>query len=162
MEKETMPPSLFARISRVQQAVKAAKKTTEGYGYKYATLNDVWELVKKQMAAEKLGWTSTSEASMRVDDGIPTITSILKIYVYADETETNLEQAVEDGNAICSSYMFACTKAQTVGSYETYYRRYALMRMLGVTVTDDDDGAAASGTVETTTHHPRPNVEIFK
>lgn len=37
---------VLSRIAAVQQSVEAVKRTTEGYGYKYATLNDIWQLVK--------------------------------------------------------------------------------------------------------------------
>ena len=49
---------VFDRIAEVQQSVEAVKRTTEGYGYKYATLDDVWQLVKDSMEEHGLGWTA--------------------------------------------------------------------------------------------------------
>lgn len=56
---------IYERIANVQQHVGSVVRTTEGYGYKYATLADVWNLVKDQMAENHLVWTAnTTPTSM--------------------------------------------------------------------------------------------------
>jgi hypothetical protein len=134
------------RITEVQQSVEAVKRTTEGYGYKYATLDDVWQLVKNSMAEHGLGWTAvcTSEIVGAQTD-MPTIYNTLTVAVYETTHENeNLLDMVKHGEAVSSSYTYPAAAAQQVGSFETYYRRYALTHLLGLTTVMDDDGKTAN------------------
>lgn len=137
---------VFRRIAAVQQSVEAVKRTTEGYGYKYATLNDVWQLVKESMAEHGLGWTSVcSSEIIGADTDMPTVYNVLTIAVYETMHECeNLMDMVRHGEAVSSSYTYQATAAQQVGSFETYYRRYGLIHLLGLTAIADDDGKTAA------------------
>lgn len=142
---------VFSRIAEVQQSVKAVRRTTEGYGYKYATLNDIWQLVKTSMEEHGLGWTAVcSSEIVGADNDMPTVYNTLTIAVYETAHEwENLMDMVKHGEAVSSSYMYPATAAQQVGSFETYYRRYGLIHLLGLTTVMDDDG-------NTATSLPRP------
>lgn len=144
---------VLSRIAAVQQSVEAVKRTTEGYGYKYATLNDIWQLVKQSMAEHSLGWTAVcSSEIIGADTDMPTVYNTLTVAVYeaAHEWE-NLMDMVKHGEAVSSSYTYPAAAAQQVGSFETYYRRYGLIHLLGLTTVMDDDGKA-------TTPLPRPSL----
>lgn len=81
---------------------------------------------------------------------MPTVYNTLTVVVYMTDHECeNLMGMVEHGEAVSSSYMYPATAAQQVGSYETYYRRYGLIHLLGLTTIADDDGKTAV---------PRPNL----
>lgn len=135
---------VFTRIAEVQQSVEAVKRTTEGYGYKYATLDDVWQLVKNSMAEHGLGWTAVC-ASETVQTDMPTVYNTLTVAVYETTHECeNLVDMVKHGEAASSSYTYPATTAQQVGSFETYYRRYGLIHLLGLTTVMDDDGKTAN------------------
>lgn len=125
---------IYERIANVQQHVGSVVRTTEGYGYKYATLADVWNLVKDEMEVNHLGWMASSTPHLQVNDGMTTIINEYRIIVYCTD---------EEDSSVQSAYMFEASGAQTVGSYETYYRRYALLSLLGLTTVADDDGASA-------------------
>lgn len=144
---------VFSRIAAVQQLVEAVKRTTEGYGYKYATLNDVWQLVKESMAEHALGWTAVcSSEIIGADTDMPTVYNTLTIAIYETTHECeNLMDMVRHGEAVSSSYTYQATAAQQVGSFETYYRRYGLLHLLGLTTIADDDG-------KTATSLPRPSL----
>lgn len=144
---------VLSRIAAVQQSVEAVKRTTEGYGYKYATLNDIWQLVKQSMAEHSLGWTAVcSSEIIGADTDIPTVYNTLTVAVYESaHEEENLMDMVKHGEAVSSSYTYPATAAQQVGSFETYYRRYGLIHLLGLTTVMDDDGKA-------TTPLPRPSL----
>ena len=144
---------VFSRIAEVQQSVEAVKRTTEGYGYKYATLDNVWRLVKNSMAEHGLGWAAVcSSEIVGADTDMPTVYNTLTIAVYEDRHEwENLMEMVKHGEAISSSYTYPAAAAQQVGSFETYYRRYGLIHLLGLTTVMDDDGKA-------TTPLPRPSL----
>lgn len=137
---------VFRRIAAVQQSVEAVRRTTEGYGYKYATLNDVWQLVKDSMAEHSLGWTAVcSSEIVGADTDMPTVYNTLTVAVYKSTHEyENLMDMVRHGEAVSSSYTYQATAAQQVGSFETYYRRYGLIHLLGLTTVMDDDGKTAA------------------
>lgn len=137
---------VFNRIAEVQQSVKAIKRTTEGYGYKYATLDDVWQLVKNSMAEHGLGWTAVcSSEIVGADTDMPTVYNTLTVAVYETTHENeNLMDMVRHGEAVSSSYIYPAAAAQQVGSFETYYRRYAIIHLLGLTTVMDDDGKTAA------------------
>lgn len=135
--------SIHERIANVQQHVGNVVRTTEGYGYKYATLADIWNLVKDQMAANQLGWTATTLPRLQTNEGMITIINEFHISIFCTDDETE---------RVDTAYMFEASGAQTVGSYETYYRRYALLGLLGLTTVADDDGATAI---------PTPTIQEF-
>lgn len=136
---------VLSLIAKVQQSVEAVKRTTEGYGYKYATLNDIWRLVKNSMAENGLGWTAVcSSEIVGADTDMPTVYNTLTIAVYETAHECdNLMDMVKHGEAVSSSYTYPAAAAQQVGSFETYYRRYGLIHLLGLTTVMDDDGKTA-------------------
>lgn len=137
---------VFSRIAAVQQTVEAVKRTTEGYGYKYATLDNVWQLVKNSMAEHGLGWTAVCASEIvGADSDMPTVYNTLTVAVYESAHEGgNLMDMVQHGEAVSSSYTYPATAAQQVGSFETYYRRYGLIHLLGLTTVMDDDGKTAA------------------
>lgn len=137
---------ILTRIAAVQQAVGAAKRSTEGYGYKYATLNDIWTLVKQSMADNGLGWTAAGASEIvGAETDMPTVYNTLTVAIYEiDHDGANLMEMVKDGEALSSSYMYPAAAAQQVGSFETYYRRYGLIHLLGLTTVADDDGKSSS------------------
>lgn len=137
---------ILTRIAAVQQAVGAAKRSTEGYGYKYATLNDVWTLVKQTMADNGLGWTAAGASEIiGAETDMPTVYNTLTVAVYeTDHDGMNLMEMMKNGEALSSSYTYPAAAAQQVGSFETYYRRYGLIHLLGLTTVADDDGKSSS------------------
>lgn len=137
---------VFTRIAAVQQSVEAVKRTTEGYGYKYATLHDIWQLVKSSMMENGLGWTAVGASEIiGADTDMPTVYNTLTVAVYESAHESeNLMDMVKHGEAVSSSYTYPAAAAQQVGSFETYYRRYGLIHLLGLTTVMDDDGKATA------------------
>lgn len=137
---------ILTRIAAVQQSVGAAKRSTEGYGYKYATLNDIWTLVKQAMADSGLGWTAAGASEIvGAETDMPTVYNTLTVAVYEiDHDGANLMEMVKNGEALSSSYTYPAAAAQQVGSFETYYRRYGLIHLLGLTTVADDDGKSSS------------------
>lgn len=153
MENEKRHEDVLSRIAAVQQSVESVKRTTEGYGYKYATLNDVWQLVKQSMDEHGLGWTAVcSSEIVGADSDMPTVYNTLTVAVFETEHECeNLMDMVNHGESVSSSYTYPAAAAQQVGSFETYYRRYGLIHLLGLTTVMDDDG-------KTAVNLPRPSL----
>lgn len=153
MESNNKRHDVLSRIADVQQSVESVKRTTEGYGYKYATLNDVWQLVKQSMDEHGLGWTAVcSSEIVGADSDMPTVYNTLTVAVFeATHEYENLMDMVKHGEAVSSSYTYPAAAAQQVGSFETYYRRYGLIHLLGLTTVMDDDG-------KTAVNLPRPSL----
>lgn len=144
---------VLVRIAAVQQSVDAVRRTSEGYGYKYATLNDIWQLARTGMREHGLGWTAVCSSEIVGRDGdMPTVFNTLTVAVYEiQHGGESLMDMVRHGEAVSSSYTYPAATAQQVGSFETYYRRYGLVHLLGLTTVADDDG-------RTTVGLPRPNL----
>lgn len=136
---------VLARIALVQRSVQAVQRSVQGYGYKYATLNDVWRLVKSSMCEHGLGWTAICSSELVGKDDMPAVYNTLTVAVFmVDHERENLMDMVQHGEAVSSSYVFPAATPQQVGSCETYYRRYGLIHLLGLTMVADDDGRVAS------------------
>lgn len=150
---DVIQSDVFARIALVQQSIDAVKRTSEGYGYRYATLNDVWQLAKAGMREHGLGWTAVCSSEIVGGDGdMPAVYNTLTVAVFeVQHGQDNLMDMVRHGEAVSSSYMYPAAAAQQVGSFETYYRRYGLIHLLGLTTVADDDGRTAVSL-------PRPNL----
>lgn len=127
--------NLYKKIADFQQEVPVILKDTEGYGYKYADLPKIFEVINPLMKKHGLGFTQmvTSEK-----DEAGTLQPVLRTVVFdteSTETETSttpIPQGVE---------LKGMNPFQVMGSGITYLRRYALSAMLGL-VTDQDNDAS--------------------
>lgn len=105
-------------------------KTGGSHSYTYADLSATVDAVRPALNAEKI---SILQAPALDADGFHLLTVLLH----------------ESGQGIGSKIPLpAGVLPQELGSYITYYRRYALAAMCGIASEDDDDGASAqeSGT----------------
>lgn len=107
-------------------------KDTKGYGYMYATLDQVMGIIKPALQAQGL------DVTQQCTPGAVEGTYELKTYIVGDDGDMRLMDT--------RPLQFS-TNAQSVGSYETYMRRYALLTVFGL-CPEDDDGR------ETTTARP--------
>jgi hypothetical protein len=118
--------NLFKSLAAFQQAVPVIHKGTEGYGYSYSALPQIFEVINPLLKENGLGFTQLLEGN-----------SIKTIIFHAESGET-LESSMDiptDVNLKGMNYF------QVMGSAITYYRRYALSSALGL-VTDKDTDAA--------------------
>ena len=119
---------LYAAIAKVQaempRLVKNSEANTGKSGYKYITLDAIWDAIRPLLA--KYGLISIN----RMEDGW--LKSVL-IHVESGEEEA------------CSFPININQPPQQLGSAFTYARRYALCALLQIVADKDDDGAAAQG-----------------
>ena len=135
---DTTPLSVLQRIANLQRECPILGKNSDGYNYKYTTLDSMWKTITPLMEKHGIAWTCVSSMDMQVgaEDGMGgQLMETMTVMVYSTDNPTDTVQ---------NTYMFPAVNPQKVGSYETYYRRYALTKMLGVVSGDDDDGAKAS------------------
>ena len=116
---------LFKSLAEFQQEVPTIHKATQGYGYTYADLPKIFEVINPLLKKHGLGFT-------QLIHGTDLITIIF--HVESGETlesKTNIPQGVA---------LKGMNDFQVLGSAITYLRRYALSSALGL-VTDKDTDA---------------------
>ena len=116
---------LFKSLAEFQQEVPTIHKATQGYGYTYADLPKIFEVINPLLKKHGLGFT-------QLIHGTDLITIIF--HVESGETlesKTSIPQNVQ---------LKGMNDFQVLGSAITYLRRYSLSSCLGL-VTDKDTDA---------------------
>ena len=126
--------NLYKKLLKFQIAVEAIKKENrnEHFKSKYANIDDLLEEVKPKLNAVGLILTQMMQRDVL-------ITRIIDV-----DTGDFIEAIMN---------IPQLSKAQEVGSYITYSRRYSLQALLGLEA-EDDDGNIASGRTPTTPSKP--------
>ena len=118
--------NLYKALADFQQEVPVIHKGTSGYGYSYADLPAIFDIINPFMNKYGLGFyqavngTSLKTVVFHIESGEQI------------ESETAIPQGVE---------LAKMNEFQVLGSAITYIRRYALSAMLGL-VTDKDTDAS--------------------
>ena len=129
--------NLLKALAEFQQAVPVIHKGTQGYGYSYANLATIFEIINPILKANKLGFTQ-----LVGDNNIKTI-----IFHYESGEQLETTTTIPQGTNLKGMNDF-----QTLGSAITYIRRYALSSALGL-ITDKDTDASGEQS------KPTPKVE---
>jgi hypothetical protein len=125
-----MNVDLAKAMANFQQEVPAIHKATKGYGYTYADLPTILEVINPLMKKHGLGFT-------QIVNGTQLCTSIFHVETgNAIEGKMDIPQGVQ---------LKGMNEFQVLGSALTYLRRYHLSAMLGL-VTDADLDAAGEQT----------------
>lgn len=140
---ERKPPvNLYAAIHKAQANIETVRKNGENLHFKskYATLDEVWETVKKPL----------NDAGLIV---------LCDVYTANGERmlTTRLIHAETGEEASCTFPIMAATNSpQAIGSAMTYARRYTLTALLEIVTGDgaDDDGEAATNHNTPATRNP--------
>jgi len=118
--------NLFKALANFQQEVPVIHKGTTGYGYSYADLPAIFEIINPLLKKHGLGFTQAVW-----QDYIETT-----VFHYESgeflKSNTSIPQGVQ---------LKGMNEFQVLGSAITYIRRYALSSILGL-VTDKDTDAA--------------------
>ncbi len=118
--------NLYKSLADFQQEVPVIHKGTSGYGYSYADLPAIFEIINPLMKKHGMGFTQM------VDEGV-IVTNVF--HCESGElisSRTSIPQGVQ---------LKGMNEFQVLGSAITYIRRYALSSMLGL-VTDKDTDAS--------------------
>lgn len=117
--------NIFKALSNFQQECPVIHKGTNGYGYTYADLPQILEVINPLLKKHGLGFTQ-----LLTEDGL------LTVIFHAESGE-----CIEGTCPIPTTTLKGMNDYQSFGSGITYYRRYALSSALGI-VTDKDTDAA--------------------
>lgn len=116
---------LFKALASFQQEVPTIHKGTKGYGYSYADLPTIFEVINPLMQKHGLGFTQTV-------NGTQLCTTIFHV-----KSGESMEGCADIPQNVALKGM---NDFQVLGSAITYMRRYQLSAMLGL-VTDKDTDA---------------------
>ncbi len=118
--------NLFKALANFQQQVPVIHKGTQGYGYSYADLPAIFEIINPLLKENGLGFTQLIEGQ-----GVKTI-------IFHIESGEKIESLTDIPQGVTLKGM---NDFQVLGSAITYIRRYALSSALGL-VTDKDTDAS--------------------
>lgn len=146
---QTIMKQIYKALAEFQQEVPVILKDTKGYGYSYADLPTIFEVINPLLKKHNLGFyqavtgSSIKTVIFHVESG-ETIESKTDMpfdsLVYEDVTTPKGTKSVIKG-------FEGMNKAQAIGSLITYFRRYAMSSILGL-VTDKDTDATGEKSIE--------------
>lgn len=119
--------TLYKALANFQQEVPIIHKDTQGYGYSYADLPKILEVINPILVKHNLGFTQ------------PISGNTIKTIVFHTETGESIESEIAIPQGVSLKGM---NDFQVLGSAITYLRRYALSSILGL-VTDKDIDASS-------------------
>jgi len=121
--------NLFKALAAFQQEVPVIHKGTQGYGYSYADLPKIFEVINPLLQKHGLGFTQLISSKDNLN--------------YIDTVLFHIESGdrIESSTLIPYCQLKGMNDYQSFGSGITYFRRYCLSTILGI-VTDKDVDAA--------------------
>lgn len=131
--------NLFKSLAEFQQKVPVIYKDSQAYGYKYADLPAIFEVINPIMQECGLGFTQIINGAS------------LKTIVFHIESGEQIESNIDIPQGVDLKGM---NPFQVLGSAITYLRRYAISSMLGL-VTDKDTDAAGEQVKPTAPAKPK-------
>ena len=115
---------LFKSLAEFQQEVPTIHKATQGYGYTYADLPKIFEVINPLLKKHGLGFTQLING-----------TELITIVFHVESGETiESKTAIPQGVQLKGQNDF-----QVLGSAITYLRLYALSSILGIVSDKDTD-----------------------
>lgn len=132
--------NLFKALADFQQEVPVIHKGTQGYGYSYADLPKIFEIINPLLQKHELGFMQ------------PINGNIIKTVVFHTKSGESIESEINIPEGVQLKGM---NEFQVLGSAITYLRRYALSSLLGL-VTDKDTDAAGE---QVKTEKVTPNIQ---
>ena len=118
--------NIYKSLAAFQQECPTIHKGTKGYGYSYADLPTIFEVINPILAKHNLGFSQLIEAQS------------IRTVIFHTETGETLESVTDIPQGVSLKGM---NDYQVLGSAITYLRRYALSAILGI-VTDKDTDAS--------------------
>lgn len=109
--------------------LRAVSKNKEGYGYRYASLDSIIDVLREALPKHGL-WFSQIPSTL--DDGIELRTRVFHVS----------GEWFEDSIIFGKTELQKANDTQKLGASITYFRRYALASIFGIASDEDTDAAA--------------------
>jgi len=130
--KEQAPAtSIWKAIADFQQEVPIIHKDTQGYGYTYADLSKILQVITPYLKKHNLGFIQPLEGHGQ-----------LRTVIFHTISNEMIESVIDIPQGVQLKGM---NEYQVYGSSVSYFRRYALSSMLGI-VSEKDTDASGSQT----------------
>ena len=127
---------LFKALANFQQEVPVIHKSTQGYGYTYADLPKIFEIINPLLKKNGLGFTQLLNSR----DGENYLATIL-FHIESGES-------LESSTLIPQVELKQMNLYQSFGSGCTYFRRYCLSSILGIVSDKDTDASGEQVKIE--------------
>jgi hypothetical protein len=123
---------IYTQLAKFQQEVGTINKDSKGYGYNYASLDNIVAIITPFLKENNLGFTHTFEGT----DIICTLFS------------TEDENVITSRLSLPQETLKGMNMSQSMGASITYARRYTLSAILGLVTDEDTDGVAKTASVK--------------
>lgn len=131
--------NLLKSLSEFQKECPVINKGVQGYGYQFADLPAIFEVINPLLSKHGLGFTQ------------PICGTKVKTILFHVESGETLESETDIPQGVSLAKM---NEFQVLGSAITYIRRYALSSMLGI-ITDKDTDASGEQVKKQPTPQPQ-------
>ena len=121
---------IAAALAKAQATIKDAAKLSQGYGYRYADLATVLQIVRPALTAQGIAVLQDTETLPSASISVTT----RLLHVSGQWVESSPLALVIEAKKGLSA-------AQNAGSVVTYARRYSLAALVGLAQEDDDASA---------------------
>jgi hypothetical protein len=118
--------NIYKSLAAFQQECPTIHKGTKGYGYSYADLPTIFEVINPILAKHNLGFTQLIESQS------------IRTVIFHTETAETVESVTDIPQGVSLKGM---NEFQVLGSAISYLKRYQLSSILGI-VTDKDTDAS--------------------
>jgi hypothetical protein len=136
--------NVYKALAQFQQEVPPIHKGTKGYGYTYAELSQILEVINPLLKKHGLGFTQLIQFQE------------IKTVIFHSESAESLESLISIPQNVTLKGM---NEFQVLGSAITYLRRYALSCALGI-ATDKDTDASGEQPQQKATQQPQQKAKI--
>jgi len=123
---------IYTQLAKFQQEVGTINKDSKGYGYNYASLDNIVAIITPFLKENNLGFTHTFDGTDIICTLFNTEGEIIASRLSLSEEKPKL---TKDGKE-------TLTASQLLGVAITYARRYTLTAILGLVTDEDTDGVA--------------------
>jgi hypothetical protein len=128
--------NLFKSLAEFQQEVPVVHKATQGYGYSYADLPKIFEVINPLLQKHGLGFTQLINTNEE------------RHYLVTILFHVESGESIESSTLIPYVQLKGMNDFQSFGSGVTYFRRYALSATLGLVTDKDTDAGGEQVKVE--------------
>lgn len=142
--------NISVALNKVIAEVKDVNKNSEGFGYKYATLDEVLKTIRPLLAKNGLSLIQSQEIDREA--GFVVVKTLLT-HISGEWIETSAEAPITELKGM-NSY-------QSIGAGITYLRRYAISSLFAISSEEDTDAAEKypSPKPQKQTQKPQPQAD---
>ena len=137
--------NIYKALAALQQEVGAIGKDSKGYGYTYASLDNIVEVITPLLKKHGLGFTQPLDGNS------------IKTILFHTESGESIESTLEIPQGVELKGM---NQFQVLGSAITYLRRYSLASVLGLVTDEDTDAAGEQTAYRASTSSPASDKQL--